>query len=427
MVGTYGVRVIPGPGAAAIGCATVTSNDATVTSNIATASIASSNCAASPNGSFTLNATGSGNTFTWYSAASGGTILGSGNPATISITGPTTVYVENTTTSTVGPTMASAVNDDGGGGATWNQTTFTALQSFTLVSVWVRAACCGTTVTLNASKDGVPNTHTSGAQTLVVGTWRQIILNWPIVAGSTYVITYATAARLSLRYSYPTTSYGGMVTVGPNNANATSGAALDWVIRTGPACLRGAINLDCPAPVSYLSFDAERTEGKVQLDWITVIEKDAKEFIIERSSNGKDFTAIGTVAAKNSKGGAIYSFDDVDPLTGATYYRLRQVDLNGEIYYSEVRMVQSEFSSSLSLMPNPSNGIVLISQQQLNENSEVNLIVYDALGKEVLSSATTGSSLRNGYQIDISDFAKGSYLLKVISAQQVWVERLVKE
>jgi hypothetical protein len=426
IVGTYGLKVTPGAGAVAIGCATVTSNDAIVTSNIATASIASSNCSAPPNGSFTLNATGSGNTFTWYSAASGGSILGSGNPATISITGPTTVYVENTTTNTVGPTKASAVNDDGGGGSTWNQTTFVALQSFTLVSVWVQSTCCGTSVTLNMTKDGVAN-QTSGAQTLVVGTWKQITLNWPIVAGSTYVITYATAARLALKYGYPTTSYAGLVTVGPNNANGTSGAALDWIVRTGPACLRGAISLDCPLPVSYISFDAERVEEKVNLSWLTAVEKEAKEFLVERSSNGKDFEAIGSVAAQNLSGGSDYNFEDIHPLSGTTYYRLRQVDLNGEYYYSEVRTVQVDFVPSLSLTPNPTTDIVRVSLSMVNENSEMDLIVYDALGKQVKAITTNGALLKNGYLFDLSDLARGTYLLKAISDQQVWMERLVRE
>jgi hypothetical protein len=426
VVGTYGLKVIPGAGAVAIGCATVTSNDANVTSNIATASFVSSVCSSPPGGSYTVSATGSGNTFTWYSAASGGSVLGSGSPATIALSGPTTIYVENSTTSTIGPTKASATGNDGGGGASWNQSTFVPLQSFTLVSVWVQAAFGSSAVTLNMTQNGSAYA-TSGSVPLSVGVWKQITLNWVINAGSTYVITFPNGGDwLAVKNSFSTTSYGGLFTLSPN-AQGNSGAALDWTVRQGSPCLRAPITLDCSLPVTYISFQAQRGNEAVHLNWITATEKDAKDFIVERSANGRDFYPVGSVTALNRAGGAAYNFDDVHPLSKKSYYRLHQTDLNGESSYSEVKTVEADLLQSLSLTPNPAAESVLVSLSHTGENTEATLVLYNTMGQEIKSVTVESSSLENGYALNLTELAKGAYLLKLTTAQEVWTQRLIKE
>ncbi len=189
--------------------------------------------------------------------------------------------------------------------------------------------------------------------------------------------------------------------------------------------MRGPITLDCPLPVSYLSFVAERADNSVKLDWITAIEKNAKEFVVERSSDGKYFYSMGSVTALNQKGGSSYSFEDVHPLSGTTYYRLHQVDLNGDVYFSEIKEVQSKIGL-LELNPNPANESVMVRQYHTEEGN-VNLILYNSIGEEIKSITIESSSFKNGYVLDLSTISKGAYLLKVITSYQVLTERLIKE
>ncbi len=427
VVGTYGVRVTPGPGAQAIGCPTVTSNDAVVTSNISTPSISSSNCAAAPSGSFTLTATGGGNTFTWYDAASGGTVIGTGNPVVIPITSARTVYVENSNTSTVAPTRAQANGNTGGGGATWSSTNFTALQNFTIVSIWVRSEAGGGAMTVSMTQNGSAY-MTAAPQNLTVGTWTQITLNWPVSAGSNYAINFSGGGWLSVRNSFPSTGYGGLATITPN-PQGNSGAAIEWTVRTGSPCLRGSISLDCGLPVTYVYFDAERAEDFALLTWATGMEKDAREFAVETSLDGQEFKAIGVVKARNLPGGATYHFETFQALNQQAYYRLRQVDLNGDDFYSPMKLVSASFVHRLVIAPNPSSGSVAITLNATAQegNADAYLILYNSLGKQVNALVLKRSILQEGYSLDLSDLPKGVYILKVSTSQGEWMESLIRD
>lgn len=423
VTGTYGLRITPGAGAQAIGCATVTSNDAQVTSNISTPAIVSSNCSSAPSGTFNLSATGSGNTFTWYNASTGGTVVGSGNPVSIPITAATTVYVENSTTYTAAPLRADATADDGGGGDTWNSTHFTAAQNFTLVSVWVKSAYGSGPVTLNLAKDGVANTANVGPISLTQGTWRQITLNWPIVAGSSYVITYTTANRLAIRNSFPSTAYSGMVTLNPNT-NGTSGAAIEWTIRTGSPCLRGSVALDCPLPVSLSMFEVKALAGNTaEINWSTVSEINNAYFIIEKSKDGKNFEPIGRVEGQgNSTAFVSYQFIDEQTGSGIIYYRLKQVDFDGTSSYSAIKSINIVQGSNISIYPNPTHGSFTISTLQ---GGSYTIKITDIVGQTVYETEVHSESiLDKNIQVLL---AKGTYLVQVTSGSTQSVTKLLVE
>ena len=100
-----------------------------------------------------------------------------------------------------------------------------------------------------------------------------------------------------------------------------------------------------PLPVELLSFTAEAQGAAVKLAWRTASEKNSAYFSIERSTDGREFIAIGQVAAQGSRSGpSTYAFLDsqAPKLLGpraASYYRLRQVDTDGTASYSPVRTV----------------------------------------------------------------------------------------
>ncbi len=74
----------------------------------------------------------------------------------------------------------------------------------------------------------------------------------------------------------------------------------------------------------------------VDLFWITESENNNDYFDVERSIDGIDFKKIGTVkGAGNTDHQTQYFTMDEDPFTGVNYYRLKQVDFNGEFEYSE--------------------------------------------------------------------------------------------
>ncbi|MDJ1506953.1 hypothetical protein QNI22_40345, partial [Cytophagaceae bacterium BD1B2-1] len=100
-------------------------------------------------------------------------------------------------------------------------------------------------------------------------------------------------------------------------------------------------------PVTYLSLNGYATEEKqVELKWITSSEENSSMFNVERSSDGKTYTQLGSVvAAGNSSTPLTYSFLDSSPLSGVNYYRLNQIDRDGNGSYSKVVTVKIGQSS----------------------------------------------------------------------------------
>ncbi|RRN76558.1 hypothetical protein EIM50_24070, partial [Pseudoxanthomonas sp. SGD-10] len=98
-----------------------------------------------------------------------------------------------------------------------------------------------------------------------------------------------------------------------------------------------------PLPVSLINFTAQAQANQAKLSWQTAQESNNKEFIIYRSSDGINFTAIARVnGAGNSSDLKNYYYDDKSPLNGNNYYKLVQIDLNGKETELGIRVVSFE-------------------------------------------------------------------------------------
>lgn len=430
VTGTYSVTVTPGAGATAAGCLPVVSNNATVTSNLVTPSFVSSNCAVNPH-TFTLTSTnGAGNTYGWYDAAAGGSLKGKGQPGTVSYTPgqlPATVYLENYTSTEVAPLKTSATASSAGAVAN-AQTMFIAQQNFTIESIWIRSIFGTGVVNLTLQKDAMAGAASASFNVTALNEWYQVPLNWAIVAGSTYFIDFHTPMWLSVQDPFTQTNYGGLVTINANTPGA-SGAAIQWTVRTGNNCLRSPFVLDCSLPVTYLSFEAQKKKDQVILHWSTASEQNAELFIIERSHNGTDYYSIGEVKASNSPAGSSYTFVDEIPAQANSYYRLRQLDFNGSMDVSEVRYVSYSSEGTLSVLPNPAqNAIKVVLKSTINHETGVASIhVSNMLAQEIYTTTVNANELSTGVSLDLSSLKPGVYMIKVISSEGEWMEKLIKE
>ena len=102
-------------------------------------------------------------------------------------------------------------------------------------------------------------------------------------------------------------------------------------------------------PVELVYFTAVvNSENKVDLNWVTASESNSDYFQVERSANGQDFTPIGShvPAAGSSETDRSYAMVDNEPLSGISYYRLKQVDMDGHFEYSEITSVMISSSPS---------------------------------------------------------------------------------
>ena len=111
-------------------------------------------------------------------------------------------------------------------------------------------------------------------------------------------------------------------------------------------------------PVNLTYFTAQPIGKQVELGWETAWEKNTREFVVQRSSDLKEFGDIGRiVAAGEADGRRQYSFTDIAPLPGANYYRLRMVDKDNTYEYSNVRdVVVHSDQPTLWVAANPTSG-----------------------------------------------------------------------
>ena len=132
------------------------------------------------------------------------------------------------------------------------------------------------------------------------------------------------------------------------------------------------INYTGIAPVSLLSFDAVRN-GKVNnLQWATSLEVNTNKFVIERSTDGKNFTSLGEVRATgNSTETQYYRFTDMAPIKAVNYYRVRMVDNDNSYKLSEIKSIKNLGIAEMAINPNPVNQLMRISLEAASTEAAI--------------------------------------------------------
>lgn len=174
-------------------------------------------------------------------------------------------------------------------------------------------------------------------------------------------------------------------------------------------------------PITLSSFTATKKQSSVLLNWQTASETNNNYFSIERSDNNSDsFKEMARVSSKgNSAQTQQYSFEDFVPLNGVNYYRLKQVDNDGEVTTSKIVLVDFAKVASLKLYPNPVKNILNIEGLA---GSKTTLSIIDVNGK-VLTSATT---VTNTYNWNIKALPPGNYYLRIETGKKITSIKFVK-
>lgn len=181
-------------------------------------------------------------------------------------------------------------------------------------------------------------------------------------------------------------------------------------------------------PVDLVSFEALAYKEKVQLYWTTASEENCKEYIIERTLNSRDFTEVARVqGAGNSVSLLNYESVDNSPVEGNNYYRLKQIDFNGEFTYT--KLVAVKFSTSaadLYIVPNPALDKAFIKFNAAG-NYVTFLKVMDMKGKIIFHKQFISDEGLNEYSLNMAEMARGIYSVQLIVEDQNLVSKLVKE
>lgn len=185
------------------------------------------------------------------------------------------------------------------------------------------------------------------------------------------------------------------------------------------------INGSTPLPVELRSFTAKIENSAVNLNWHTATEKNSDFFAIEKSTNGRDFSEIGTVkGAGLSASDNYYTFTDNSPAKGTNYYRLRQVDIDGTANLSQVVNVQFGTQRNLTFTPTLiQDQLTIVGEQEFE--STVNIQVYDLKGNLITQTAFEPN--QKEFNISADTWPQGTYIVQIHADQFAHTEKVIKQ
>jgi len=198
--------------------------------------------------------------------------------------------------------------------------------------------------------------------------------------------------------------------------------ATDYVYTSNTATLgsfyfAGSPNI--PLPVSLITFTGKKAAAVNVLNWKANCSGTVK-FEVERSMQALDFVSIGNLQANENDCALPFEFIDANPLAGKNYYRLKMIDEDDKINYSEIVLLDrlSANETTLNIAPNPVIRYELNLQLNLNENTQATFTITDISGKILLQQASSFSKGAHTAQIPLNGLPRGLYLLTFSDGKQ---------
>lgn len=185
-------------------------------------------------------------------------------------------------------------------------------------------------------------------------------------------------------------------------------------------------------PVVLTSFEARAESNHAVLTWTTASEVNNDKFVVESSTDGQIFNAIGEVKGKgNSSEATDYLFTDIEARKAGistVYYRLLQVDADGTKSYSETRKVAfNTLSGQIMVSPNPFETTTTVTFADAVAGN-VQIKVTDITGKLITETSAQISASANQVQLHLESHKSGIYFIHALNANgETSVIKVVKQ
>src|SRR6266536_1955585 len=185
----------------------------------------------------------------------------------------------------------------------------------------------------------------------------------------------------------------------------------------------------CTLPLTLLDFTATLNGKVAQLQWTTVTEINTKNFVVQRSADGRRFENIGTVnATGNSVQKISYQFTDAAVLSKGVskiYYRLQMVDKDGKFSYSKVAVVHITPNGKIFVIyPNPVKDQLIVTSNASFNKAEIK--ITDQSGKLIYRQEMQNVQAGIQNKVNVVNLNKGVYYLQIITGSDVQAIKFFK-
>jgi hypothetical protein len=181
-------------------------------------------------------------------------------------------------------------------------------------------------------------------------------------------------------------------------------------------------------PVSLTTFNAQQKGNEVLVTWATVNEFNNGHFVIERSADALTFSTVGTQPGLgNSSTQTNYNFADHHPLPATSFYRLKQVNIDGKFTFSNTVSVNYTASAGavLNVYPNPVTSSIKLS---LNGNAAIfDAKVTSADGSVQLTAKGDINQINKQINQRLTALSKGVYIITLVNSTEKHVTKFMKQ
>jgi len=176
-----------------------------------------------------------------------------------------------------------------------------------------------------------------------------------------------------------------------------------------------------PLPITLISFEAVCNDSKLIVTWTTAAETNNKEFHIQESKDAINWANVATIAgAGNSTTIRDYSHEVESSYSGGSYFRMTQVDFNGDSETFDPIFVTcgKKTKSEVKIYPNPAIDYVNVEITSSNE-MEIGMALFNTSGQILLSQKVRLQEGSNLIRLDLSSIPPGSYHINLSNTQNI--------
>ena len=240
------------------------------------------------------------------------------------------------------------------------------------------------------------------------GVWNEVSLinqvaiepNTTYWIGLRFPCNYGSAREVGVNWANPPLKYYSSWSFISNWPNPVSNPSTQGFLNNVALYLVGN---NMTLPVDLVNFELEKRKEQVELKWIVASEINNDGWNVQRSKNGFTWNTIGHVSGRgDATSEEEYTYVDSDEHNGMVFYRLQQVDLDGQTAYSDVKsidMYRSKFTVYPTLVDQ------YLSVDGLEEDSEYQIFSNSQVVQE--------GSISRGERIDVSNLNSGMHYITI--------------
>ena len=181
-------------------------------------------------------------------------------------------------------------------------------------------------------------------------------------------------------------------------------------------------------PITFTNVKAYQQNANIAVEWKVNNERNIQNYQVDKSIDGNTFNTVSTVAAQNASI-ANYNWLDVNAVNGNNFYRVKSIDLNGQIKYSViVKVTMGSVKPSIAIYPNPVTDGTMNLQMLNMPSGKYTIRLINTLGQVMFANQIDHQAGSSSEAIILGKLAKGNYELNITKPDQtIFTTKLVKE